>query len=323
VQGARLEAQATEQYWFFYSALQRAQHDLFEAERNLRWLMGIPPTDRRVIRPADEPISAQVDFDWLEIRTESLFRSPELIQQKWRLKQRELELKGAKNQLLPRLNATLNYRWLGLGDDLINADRNGINFPNTGSTAFDELFEGNFQEATMGLEFTPPQFGARRPLAAIRHAQLELARAKAVLEDQELQQVHLLSSAVSNAALNHAQTITNFNRWMAAQRDVQMATALYEGGKESLDQVLQGQGQRQRAQAQIEFYRSLVEYNKALADIHFRKGSLLEHNGIHMEEGPWPEKAYWDAIERARERDASYYLHYGWTRPGRCESRTS
>ena len=41
----------------------------------------------------------------------------------------------------------------------------------------------------------------------------------------------------------------------------------------------------------------------------------MEYNGIGFEEGPWPQKAYWDAMGRARERDAGTYIDYGWTRP--------
>jgi hypothetical protein len=59
----------------------------------------------------------------------------------------------------------------------------------------------------------------------------------------------------------------------------------------------------------------VVEYNKSIANVHFRKGSLLEYNNVQLAEGPWPKKAYWDALGKARERDASYYLDYGVTRP--------
>jgi hypothetical protein len=59
----------------------------------------------------------------------------------------------------------------------------------------------------------------------------------------------------------------------------------------------------------------VAEYNKSIADLHTRKGSILEYDGIGFEEGPWPQKAYWDALGRARERDAAKYIDYGWTRP--------
>jgi len=60
----------------------------------------------------------------------------------------------------------------------------------------------------------------------------------------------------------------------------------------------------------------LCEYNKLIALIHLRKGSILDYCGIQFGEGPWPKKAYYDALGHARRRDASYYLNYGWTRPG-------
>ncbi|MCG8450596.1 MAG: hypothetical protein MI725_13590, partial [Pirellulales bacterium] len=63
------------------------------------------------------------------------------------------------------------------------------------------------------------------------------------------------------------------------------------------------------------FYRSLVDYNRAIMRLHFRKGSLLEYNGVYLAEGPWPGKAQFDALRRARERDAGTYVDYGFTRP--------
>ncbi|MFN9915918.1 MAG: hypothetical protein ACK53L_25225, partial [Pirellulaceae bacterium] len=66
---------------------------------------------------------------------------------------------------------------------------------------------------------------------------------------------------------------------------------------------------------QQEYYRAVCEYNKSIVQIHLLKGSLLEYNNICLQEGPWPEKAYWDATEHARRRDAARYLDYGASRP--------
>ena len=59
--------------------------------------MGISSSDGRLIRPADEPTTARVTFDWQQSLVEALSRSAELRRQKWRIKQRELELTAAKN----------------------------------------------------------------------------------------------------------------------------------------------------------------------------------------------------------------------------------
>jgi hypothetical protein len=185
--------------------------------------------------------------------------------------------------------------------------------PTKGSYAWDELTEGNFQEARFGLEFTPPAFGARREHAGVRNAELNLARERARLEDMELNTSHLLTTAIQNLDFHYKSALSHWNRWIAAESEVEALFALVRGGKATVDLVLDGQ--RRRASAQADFYRALIEYNKAIAQVHFRKGSLLAYNNVQLSEGPWPKKAYWDALGQARQRDASAYLDYGSTRP--------
>ena len=47
----------------------------------------------------------------------------------------------------------------------------------------------------------------------------------------------------------------------------------------------------------------------------FRKGSLLDYDGVYLAEGQWPAKAYFDAMRQARKRDAALFMDYGYTRP--------
>ncbi len=332
---AQQEAQAREQYFFFRAQMESALRDLLAAEGRLRWLMGLTPTDGELLRPVDRPTMARVEFEWASAHTEALVRSPELRRERWVVKQRELELIEARNRLLPQLDLVATYRWLGMGDQLITAGRRGTNFinadpnnaslpinpgatvpvgaPTPGSTAFDELTEGRFQEFRLGLQFTPPKVGARQEMAGVRNAQLQLAREKARLKDMELNVSHTLTSAIQTLDFQYHAAQSHFNRWAAAEKEVEALKALYEGGQANVDLVLDGQ--RRRAQAQADFYRAVAEYNKSIANVHFRKGTLLAYDNIKLAEGPWPQKAYWDALGQARKRDASYYLDYGWTRP--------
>ena len=55
------------------------------------------------------------------------------------------------------------------------------------------------------------------------------------------------------------------------------------------------------------YYRSLVDYNRAIMNVHYRKGSLLDYDGVYLAEGQWPAKAYFDAMRQARKRDAGLY----------------
>lgn len=319
-ENAQNEAQSRGQYFQFRAAAETALRDLYSTENRLRWLMGLAATDGRLIRPKDEPTVARVDFEWHDIHAEALFRSTELRQHKWRIKQRELELVSARNQLLPQVNVQALYRWLGRGDHWMNADRNGLDFPSPGSTAMDELFGGQFQEATFGVNVLPARIGARRELSGVRNAQLQLARSKAQLEEMELNLSHLLTAAIRSLDSDYVTAQSNYGFLIAAETEVNAVQSLYEGGRITLDLVLDAQ--RRRSQAQSAFYQALTNYNKSLANVHYRKGTLLEHNGIKLAEGPWPAKAYWDALGQARQRDASYYMNYGVTRP-RVVSRGS
>ncbi len=304
------EAQARSQYFLFRSQVEQALTELFRAENRLRYIMGLSMSDGRLIRPADEPTTARVAFDWSGIHCEALTRRVEIRRQKWEIKRRELELIAARNFLLPRLDAVGRYRWLGLGDQLINSSDAEFNEP--GSSAFGVLTSGEFQEWQLGLQLSVP-IGFRRELSGIRHHELLLARDRAIMQDLELEISHQLGDAIRDIDLNYGLTQTNFNRRVAAEAEVQAVQASYEVQRVTLDLLLDAQ--RRRAEAESAYYRSLVDYNRAIMNVHYRKGSLLDYDGVYLAEGPWPGKAYFDAMRQARKRDAAMYLDYGFTRP--------
>jgi len=317
-------AQATEQYFQFKGQLESAlagsnlpgadRQGVYGAERALREKMGLSPTDGRLIRPVTEPTLARVEFDWDESVAQALYLTPEIRRTKTRIKQNELELITAKNQILPEVNLSLLYRWVGFGDEYgLGSGRPGIPAPNPGSSALAELTGGDFQEAAVRLDIQPTAIGARRELARIRNAQLRLAREHAFLESQELSHVSQLSEAASKVVTHYQLIVTNAQRWQAAEQEVQARLAEYKGGRTPVNVVLQSQ--LRRAQAQIDYYRSLAEYNKSINFVHYLKGTLLHQNSIEIAEGPWQSKAYWDALERARERSAGRKWQYGVSRP--------
>jgi len=311
------EAQAREQYFFFRSDVESALTDVYRCENRLRYMMGISASDGRLIRPADEPTTARIAFDWQQALTEALSRSAELRKQKWVIKQRELELIAAKNLLLPRLDLVGRWRFLGMGQDLINQNytpyNGNVGDPLFGTDAYSTLLSGQFQEWQAGTQFLMP-LGFRRELATVRHHQLQLSRERARLQDEELEASHALVEAVRNVDTNFALSQTNFNRRVAAERQVEAVQAAYDAGTVTFDQLLDAQ--RRRADAESAYYRSLVDYNRSISQLHYRKGSLLEYNGVFLAEGPWPGKAYFDAYRRARQRDASLYLDYRHSKPG-------
>ncbi|MEL6897433.1 MAG: TolC family protein, partial [Planctomycetota bacterium] len=317
-------ADAEEQYFQFQGNLQAAltganlpgqsQVGVYGAENRLRAFMGIESNDGYLLRPIDEPTIARVEFEWDECMTEMLYRALELRETKYEIKQKELELVSARNQLLPDVNLSLLYRWVGVGDTLGPPERRGVRFPTPGASALGELTSGDYQELAVRLDIQPNAFSLRRELTRIRGAQINLARAKGAHQEKERFAVSMLSDAIRKVKSHYGQIQSQSSRLVAAERNVEARLRQFDVGDQPIDVVLLSQ--QEKALAQIDYYRSLAEYNKSINYVHFLKGSLLAQSNVEISEGPWAKKAYWDALERARERSAGRYLKYGVTRPG-------
>ncbi|MCU0710796.1 MAG: TolC family protein [Pirellula sp.] len=292
---------------------------LLGREQALRFLMGWSATDGRLIRPSDKPAVARAYFDWDTIVGEALTRNVDIRSAKWFVKQKELELISSKNQLLPEVNLTLLARAVGVGSRWLDNDGSNPPFP-TGpnASAWEELLEGNYQEGGIRLDVIPQAVGSRRALTDVAGRRLDLAKANRVLEDKEMALVAQLTDKWQEIEGLHSQMIVNYQAynnaedWVAAT-DAQFTSGASNGQSNPADELLRAQ--QLRAQAGQLYFRTLAEYNKALVEMHMLKGSLLEYNNILMEEDLWPEKAYWDAHERARERDAARFMSPGASRP--------
>lgn len=250
------------------------------AERRLRMWMGVPINDGKLIRPTDDPPSVKVVYDWCQVAEEALARRPELRRQQAQVERFNMELIANRNFLLPRLDVVGLYRWRGFGHDLIGAADPTMPFNN----AFANLTSGQFQEWELGFQYNMP-VGFRREYAAVRNSQFMVARERAILEEQERQAIHDLSSAVADVNRAYDVMQVAFNRLSAAQDQYGRAyDAFFElGGKVSLELVLDAR--LRLADAETSFHRSRIDYAVALKNVHFEKGSLLDYNGAMLADG--------------------------------------
>jgi hypothetical protein len=295
----------------------RAASGVQAHERRLRLMMGLPISDGCLIRPCTEPTMAKVEFDWSEVLCQALTRRVELRRQKWQIKRRELELLAFRNFLLPRLDAFGRYRWRGFGKNLLFDDK-FIDIAAPGdpppgnlvrNNAFKDLVSGDFQEWQLGFEMTMP-IGFRQAHAAVRNAQLNLARDVAILEEQEREVVHDLSSAFGELERAYAIAQTYFNARVAVKQwqEALEASDLKVREPARYNEAL-FDAQRRLADIEGNYYRAMVEYSLAIKQVHFAKGSLLEYNGVYLAEGPWPDHAYRDAQQRDALRGRSWDLN--------------
>lgn len=313
---AEKEAQARSQYFAFQQDVQnalsgepyeesrnwnglpsgafRSTGGVLLSERRLRLLMGLPPSDNKLLRPTDEPIAAKVDFDWPQVTAEASTRRAELRRQKFQIRRRELELIASKNNLLPRLDGVGRYRWRGFGDTLFpDKDPPLPRFDN----AYEDLTSGDFQEWQLGFELNVP-IGFRQAHVATRNAELLLARERAILRDQQREIIHESADAISEMDRAYAVLQTSYNR-LAANRDQLGAVgAAYDNDKVTLDLFLDAQ--RRVADSETDYHLNRTRYALATKNVHFVKGTLLDYDGVCLAEGAWPGKAYEDAAERER-----------------------
>ena len=71
-----------------------------------------------MIRPADEPITAELVPDWYSSLTEALTNRVELRRQKWNIKSLELQLRAARSLTRPRVDLVGSYGDNGYDTDL-------------------------------------------------------------------------------------------------------------------------------------------------------------------------------------------------------------
>lgn len=291
------ETQARELYFVFQDEVENAlaggtgSGSVYEAERLLRRLIGLKNEDR-LLRPVDSPPSAEVDFDWACTLRTALSSRPELRRQKWTIKQTELELEAIRSYTKPRLDAVARYRWRGLGDDLV---RSGSAFPT--DSAFGNLAGGDHQEWDMGFEFSLP-VGFRRAHSALRHAELRLARGRAVLREQERLIASNLAGTITAADRSFRSIQYRLNRVIAAREHTAAAQTAFDASQATIDQVLQAE--QRLVSATNGYFTARAAYGNALRDVELQTGSYLDSRNIYLREGPWPAQAHASARNIAR-----------------------
>lgn len=277
------EAQTRELYYLFDLQVEQALNGdprrgitgVFQAEANLRRLLGLPQSDKRFIRPIDEPIDAKLTFDWSQLVEFAIERRVELRSQRWRIKRRELELIAAKNFLMPRLDGVVRYRNNGFGDDLTGGGSERF------SSAAKDYFKGDHQEWEAGFQLNAP-LGFRQGHAAVRNAELSLMRDRAVLDEQQKHIIFALGNAVRQLEQGYSSMQLAYNRLLAAQETVDARLATFESEAKAANELLDAQ--QRLADAQTEFYRAQSDYARAQIAVQDESGMLLDEYGLELNE---------------------------------------
>ena len=292
------EAQARQQYFTFKSQAQNAltgipngQLGVLGSERNLRRLLGLPTSDGTVLQPVSEPSVAPVAFNWEQSQANALNRRVELRRQKWTIRQRELEYIASKSLNKWQFDLVGQYGFRGFGDNLFGSRSR----PN--GSAFDDLINGDLDDWSVGVELGGA-IGNRQGHLAIRNAELNLVRERAVLKEQQRQILHDLNAAFTEVDRSMENLKTSFNSRVAVFDELEPKRKRVNEGQDQVFFLLDVE--QRAATAESAVHRAVADYNQALLNYAFTSGGLLSRYNVRLSEGQWSSHAQANAVGKGR-----------------------
>ena len=238
------------------------------------------------IIPKDRPIYKKKEMTLEQALTIAMANRPDLKASRIDLKNKELNLSYAKNQLFPDLSLNASYWSPGIGGDRVlylnNNPLSGVivgTIPGGVADALKDALGFKYRNWTIGLTLSLPlnNFISR---AAYAQARVSLDQALLQLKNQE-QQVYL---EIKNA-LRDVQT--NYQRVEARRVARELAEKKLEAEQEKLRVGLSTnyfvlQYQRDLTNAQTMELRAIIDYNLSLARLNRALGLTLKEKNISI-----------------------------------------
>lgn len=264
----------------------RAENLLQASEDDLKNVLAMDLSQH--IDAVDEPTTEVFQFDEVESLDEAYRERPEIEQAKLNIENRKTLKHYYSNQRLPRLSVEGSVQLQGLGGDE-NPDRLSFGgepepIPSRflgSSEAFSQIFGGDFTTWQILGVFSFPIYN--------RTAKGEYVKATAELDRSEI----TLKKTEDDVALDVKSAIREIENSLraieAAKVSVELATEVVENEQERLNvgigttrEVLEAQ--RDLIDAGVREITAIANYNIALAQLEQAKGTLLEKEGIIIEE---------------------------------------
>lgn len=299
------EEQARAQFERFRRLVLQARGQVLDAERNLRGLMGLRSDDGTSLIPIDEPAEAAFRPDFYEAANEAIANRPELLQAREALKANQLTLRLQRELRRPDLRFFSQYDVAGLGTRLDGRAVIGPNTPGgptTPGNALSSFIDNNFNSWTIGFRMDVP-IGFRDANGLVRTAELNLARSFFHLRDAEMKALEYLVQQYRRVLQTHAEIAPA----RAERKALQVASGLIKekiiiGSWTPQDYQQALNVQRDLATAIATEFQAIANYNSALAQFEFAKGTIQRYNNVSVGEGPLPPWAQKRAADHIKER---------------------
>ena len=244
--------------------------------------------DLTKIVPTDTPTFEEREVSLEEALSMGLQMRPDLQAIRVDMKNKDLDLGYAKNQLLPELNFRASYWSPGLsGTQLIYENGNPLTgnvigtIPGKSSDALRDAFKFRYKNWTLGLTLSIP-ITSIVTRAQYAHARVSLEKAQVDLQNQEQQAFLEIRNAVRDVQTNYKQVQAYKLARELAQEKLDAEQKKLKVGMATNYEVLLHQ--RDLADAQSSELRAVIDYNLALAALNRVLGTTLEKKNNKMTE---------------------------------------
>jgi len=242
--------------------------------------------DMTEIIPTDTPTFEEKEVSLEEALSMGLQMRPDLLAIRVDLKNKDLDLGYAKNQLLPELNFQASLWSPGLsGTQLVYEDDNPLtgniigSVPGKSSDALQDALKFKYKNWSIGLTLSIP-ITSVVTRAQYLQAKVGLEQAQVNLQNQEQQAFLEIRNAVRDVQTSYKQVQAYKLARELAQEKLEAEQKKLKVGLATNYEVLLHQ--RDLADAQSSELRAVIDYNLSLAALDRALGTTLEKKNIKM-----------------------------------------
>jgi len=245
-----------------------AEAQMRRAEDDLKLVTNLvdnPEAWNAQIELIDKPSFVVEEADLLQSLKNAFDNRPDYYSAKIDLKNRDVKVATAKNDLLPTVDLVGSFGLNGLGKDYQKAL---------------EKVEPDYTDWGLGIKFSVPWGGAERA----KLDQRKLEKAQALLAFKRLEQ-NIIFEVRDKVRVVKARKQHVDVAWISKEKEIQNYEAQsdrYAAGQVSTHDMLDYQDNL--AQTELDYINSLVQYNIAVIDLDKSQGLTLARNDIKLEE---------------------------------------
>jgi outer membrane protein TolC len=257
--------------------LQEAEQDAGIRERALKELLGVPADaaeglhvgGRARVLPDTPPTVAAFDLDADRLAEDAIVLRMDLLELRLRVAEQRAVLLQARNAAnRPAIDLRYEFGLNGLGGSY--------------GDAVDTLFEGNFQDHTLGLRYEL-NLGNRQRRERLRAATLRRLEALATVAARRQAIQREVYDAVAAIETGYLRILTARRRRDAAVALLDAEQRQYDAGATSAAELLEAQSEL--ATAELAVARAVTEYELARVDLARATGTVLGKTGVVLDSG--------------------------------------